>query len=428
MIRSSENCRKPSRSTGRRESAPASKPLSNNRSLHGDRYLRAVSQRPPSRLALGNAALRAGRHAEAIAHYAWLICQSPELAETLALADNLALARQRHHRASSQHGSPWRDSPCPARVAVVVHIYYPELWPEIAEALSLLVYPFDLYVTITPDTAPDITSRVRSAFPAAHIQTYPNRGMDVLPFLRLAPTLIQADYQAVCKLHTKRGDGQQGITWRRAMLDPLIGDNTSFVDVAEAFARDPRLQLVGPAPLYQSAQHLMRCNEPLVSRLYQQLTGQGLPAANWGFFAGTMFWVRPRILQALAKLIAPGAVLDPELFETDYQQDGQRVHALERVFGVLPSLHGGEVGLVHHALNGGWCLQLPPPRPRTASAQIWTLMPQYEQLTDKRQEMTGSGQFDVGQYLQQWPELAGTQIDPLTHYLLIGVFEHATES
>lgn len=407
-----------------RESAPASKSLSNDRSPEGPWYRRAMNPRSSSRLALGNAALRAGRHAEAIAHYAGLIQHAPELAETLALADNLALARRQ--RAASRCGSAWRDSPHPARVAVVVHVYYPELWSEIAKSLTRLVYPFDLYVTTTPELTSDVTTRVSAAFPAADIRAYPNRGMDVLPFLRLAPTLIQADYQAVCKLHTKRGDGRQGITWRRAMLDPLIGDNTSFVDVAEAFAHDPRLQLVGPAPLYQSARHLMRCNEPLVSRLYEQLTGQRLPAADWGFFAGTMFWIRPRILQALAALIAPGAALDPELFETDYQQDGQRVHALERLFGVLPSLHDGEVGLLHHALNGGWCLQLPPPRPRAASAQIWTLMPQYEQLTDKRQEMMdGRGQFDVGQYLRQWPELAGTQIDPLTHYLLIGVFEQA---
>ncbi len=65
----------------------------------------------------------------------------------------------------------------------------------------------------------------------------------------------------------------------------------------------------------------------------------------------------PCILQALAALIAPGAILDPELFETDYQPDGQSVHALERLFGVVPSLHDGVVGLVHHALNSGCCRQ-----------------------------------------------------------------------
>jgi glycosyltransferase involved in cell wall biosynthesis len=73
-----------------------------------------VSTRAPTSLQLtqGNAALRAGRYAEAVAEYGRLLMQAPELAETLAIADSLALARQRYRRERAATNAAPRVAVC----------------------------------------------------------------------------------------------------------------------------------------------------------------------------------------------------------------------------------------------------------------------------------------------------------------------------
>ena len=266
------------------------------------------------------------------------------------------------------------------KVAVVVHVFYPELWPEIGARLQRIRHPFDLFVTTSPELADAVTTAVIERFPAAHIHLFANKGMDVWPFLRLAPTWVANNYVAVCKLHTKRGEGAQGSTWRRAMLEPLVGDSAIFQQVAEAFAENSDLQMVGPAPLYQSAHHLMLKNAPLVNELQRKLVGKTLSGEDWGFFVGNMFWVRPSALQVLAPLAQPGGPLAEERFESSYERDGQLVHAVERVFGLLPRLQNGAIGLIHNAMTGGWTLQVAETEPTPSRAFIRELIPQCEAL------------------------------------------------
>ena len=111
---------------------------------------------------------------------------------------------------TTQPGSPARqqkpDALLPTqKIAVVVHVYYRELWPEIAQRLKTITYPYDLFITTTDDKAADIEPNVIAVFPQVRIHIQPPAGMDVLPFLGLSPTLINENYLAVCKLHTKRG-------------------------------------------------------------------------------------------------------------------------------------------------------------------------------------------------------------------------------
>jgi lipopolysaccharide biosynthesis protein len=54
-----------------------------------------------------------------------------------------------------------------ARLGVVVHVYYDDIWPEIRRCLHNIPEPFDLYVTIPPslrdeDATPD-ASRLSTA-------------------------------------------------------------------------------------------------------------------------------------------------------------------------------------------------------------------------------------------------------------------------
>ena len=77
------------------------------------RNIEPVSQRRRQQsLSTGNAAWGAGHYAEAVADYARLQMQAPELAETLAIAESLALARRRYRRERAATGAAPRVAVC----------------------------------------------------------------------------------------------------------------------------------------------------------------------------------------------------------------------------------------------------------------------------------------------------------------------------
>lgn len=313
----------------------------------------------------------------------------------------------------------------PQKLAIAVHVYYPELWWEIASRLKKITCAFDLYITTPPDQAIPVMSAIRSDFPRAQIQVKPDRGMDILPFLEQIPALIEEKYLAVCKLHTKKGHGDYGFLWRQVMLDSLIGDSTTFAACAAAFARHPELQLIGPASLYLSARQHMLGNAPILEALFQHLQNRPLPNRDWGFFSGTMFWIRPELLPRLACY----SLQNIGKFETTYQKDGQLAHAIERLLGLLPIIHRGQVGLLHpnHPSHSpAYTLQMTSPITHISQARLDSLMHQYANLAEDHARLEQVNCFDSDHYRQQSPFLTGSAIDLITHYLVIGQFEGKT--
>lgn len=287
-----------------------------------------------SPLVLGNQAFDNNDYTTAIEQYLIALDQIPELSDIIEI--NIRLARVRQ-------GSIQKA----VKIAVVVHVYYLEIWPEIAQLLKAITHPFDLFVTTTTEQAETVVPAVTADFPKVRLHIQPNNGMDVLPFLALIPLLVTAGYLAVCKLHTKRGDGGEEVaSWRRVLLHSLIGDDATFTEVVQSFVQHADLQLVGPASLYLSARKLMLNNEANVKFLWEQLENRPLPVEDWGFFAGSMLWLRPTAVQKLAQTVA---YLQAQR-STEYQLDGQISHAIERLLGLVAGLNQGQVGLLHSAV------------------------------------------------------------------------------
>lgn len=234
------------------------------------------------------------------------------------------------------------------KLAIAVHVYYPEIWPEIAQRLKALRHPFILDITTPPEQVASVESMVKQDFPAARIHSIPNRGMDILPFLSLVPHWQQEGIIAVCKLHTKKGDGGENARhWRQHLLDTLIGHPDTLGKIFRAFVDHSSLSLVGPAIFYLSAQRLMYENGPKLQQISQELGRGPLPQSDWGFFAGTMFWARPAALAPLAQFVANNI----QIGSGDYTKDGRYEHALERAFGLMSHCQGGKIGLLHHSAN-----------------------------------------------------------------------------
>ena len=231
--------------------------------------------------------------------------------------------------------APIVDSAAP-RTAVVAHLHYIELWPEIEMLLSRWSFAFDLIVTLTMANA-DLEARISDTFPTVRVRVVENKGRDVRPFLALLEDSWLDGYDVVCKIHGKRalGGGRIalfGDVMRRAAFLELVADLEQVAHIVADFASDPRLGLVGPerfrsASTQQSPQDIFGPSRAQARGLAQDM-GNPLADNEADFFEGTMFWVRPAALAPLRKLGLAKSSFGPE----SGSLDGALEHAVERVF------------------------------------------------------------------------------------------------
>lgn len=264
----------------------------------------------------------------------------------LAALERLAADLAAPHRPSPAVGGVAGPIAAPAlraRVAVVVHLYYPDLWAELADAIAKLPEAFDLYVSCPFRLLPAVRRQVVARFPGATVFGVQNLGRDVLPFLLWLRAVGADAYTYVLKLHGKKSvhiiDAEQmpfggGDAWRRDALGGLVGTGDHARRLLAALDAAPATGLVAPAgQLYD--QVTWRCAttdlvRTLLARLGIDREVQG------GFPAGTMFWAR---MSALARLAAlPDALID---FEREAGQvDGTLHHAWERALALVAEHDG----------------------------------------------------------------------------------------
>lgn len=229
-----------------------------------------------------------------------------------------------------------RDADHP-RVAVLVHVYYPELFPELIAKLANLPVPFDLIVTNASGTE----LAIDAGLPELHrsiVLEVPNRGRDILPMATVVNAGLLDPYDLVLKLHTKRSawraehadfDGSSGADWRAGFLDELIGSRQRVEAILGTFAADRRLGLLTSSGNLVGPEH-WGGDEHVVRQLLRRLQ-LGLQPSRLRFPAGSMYWIRGFLLQGLRALD-----LSPLDFEPEHGLiDGTTAHALERIVGIL---------------------------------------------------------------------------------------------
>ena len=232
----------------------------------------------------------------------------------------------------SEVGNPRGDG---NDTAVIVHVYYPEMWGQISGLLANIETPFDLFVTVPTDVDfPDST--VTSVYPDAAIRRHENRGRDIAPFVSVLSEISQAGYAYVCKLHTKKSlHTRHGARWCHEMFDALVGSKPGVSRIRAAFREHPDWGLIAPAG--HVVPHL-HCWSENVTQVLALATSVGIPTddLDFTFAAGSMFWFRP---EALSLLNDSG--LTSESFEPEQHQiDGTMAHAVERFIG-LAVQHAG---------------------------------------------------------------------------------------
>jgi hypothetical protein len=219
-------------------------------------------------------------------------------------------------------------------IAVVIHLYYVDQWIELNSFLKNITIDFDVFVSIPHDS--DYEHEILKFFPNAFVYKVDNVGRDVAPFMQILSKL--QSYSAVCKIHTK---GNQWLHryWRLELLNKLLGDSNLINMIVGAFQKDKDLMLLGPRSLYLDGPRYIMGSLNFIKSL-------NLPEPpNWGFFGGTMFWIRPVAYQKFQEDFKELMYVKHD--EKDYHPE----HALERLFGYYAALvPGKKVGLV----SRGW--------------------------------------------------------------------------
>lgn len=277
--------------------------------------------------------------------------------------------RRRNDRLTALFPSEWRmrtpaDIPA-ARVAVVMHVFYADLVPEILHALEKLPVEFDLIVTNATGEPLVLDTDALELLGRVEVYDVVNQGRDILPLISLVNADILEPYELVLKIHTKRSAWREehpelsgtGDQWRDSLTADLLGSTERVESILSAFASDPSLglltadgNLVGPE-FWGGDEEIVRA---LLKRLQLELEPETLH-----FASGSVYWVRGFILQGLRAL---------QMSEWDFeaeagQVDGTTAHGVERLIGIVTEEAGFDLREVGSALAQSH---------QTATADAWT--------------------------------------------------------
>ena len=221
-------------------------------------------------------------------------------------------------------------------LCVLAHVYYPELWEELAGYLgNLPADRFDLYVNLVDDTFdPALLARIRGEFPAARIYISENVGRDIGGHFHVLRNLRISDYALFCLVHTKKsphmaeGEVQR---WRRKLLEPLLGTRACAAENLRTMLDDEGIGLLGSARCRYTE---MNANEEKYGQLLERMGIAG-DSAEVEFLSGTMMFLRADVLERVFETAHDQAFerSDAKIVEGD--PDGAWAHAVERVFGAV---------------------------------------------------------------------------------------------
>ena len=218
-------------------------------------------------------------------------------------------------------------APPNGRYAVVAHVFYPDLLPEIVAVWSTLPAGSSLIVTVPSEKAEAVHTAIQG-MPLVELYEYENRGRDLAPFISLLNAGLLDRYDAILKIHTKKSPHLIKGELRRKLLFSALAGNIGNVRRIIAHFDDPRVGMVGFAPLFRTSRSFWMGNRSNVERLCRRMQPNGEPVL--GFFEGSMFWVRPIALTPIRSAALQTAEFDVEAG----QLDGTLHHGLERVIGI----------------------------------------------------------------------------------------------
>ncbi|NID15759.1 glycoside hydrolase family 99-like domain-containing protein [Luteibacter yeojuensis] len=227
--------------------------------------------------------------------------------------------------------APLPSDPAPC---AVVHAWHVDLLAEIVGALRDTGIAWRIVVTTVPERERAVGAELARLGVDAEVVVLPNRGRDVLPFLKVLARLSLDGTRIVLKLHTKRTEHRaDGDRWRRELLATLTAPDRA-TRLLEAFQRDTGLGAIAPDAHALKLAGYVGANAAWMARLDDRMGRKERREDR--FIAGSMFWARVDALRPLLEM----DLCDWEFEEEAGQVDGSLAHALERMVALAVSERG----------------------------------------------------------------------------------------
>lgn len=268
---------------------------------------------------------------EALLHYMYHGRWESRSYSYRALRENASTSRGASMGLMKAPPAPSTDAP---PLCLLAHVYYPELWNELAGYIGNLPKDvYDLYVNLVDATFDhEIVSRIRDRFPSARIYVSENRGRDVGGHVRLLENVRLGDYRLFCLVHTKMSPhmaGEEVAQWRRRLLDPLMGTKKRARENVNLMLRDRTIGQMAAADCRHTE---VDGNREKYDLLLDRLD-VGAGAREVECVTGTMMFLRAEVLRRLFDGIRDLPFEDSGGQSPDFHRDGQWEHAVERVIG-----------------------------------------------------------------------------------------------
>lgn len=223
------------------------------------------------------------------------------------------------------------------KIAIQIHVFYPELLEELYSNLEVIPYKYDLYVSTNSEFKQKV---IQDFFNDKHfkqnlvVETFENRGRDIYPFLAQLKDRIK-NYDYVLHLHTKKSfHCLYGDDWRKYLYYNLLGNKENIANIFYKFEKNKKLGLIFPETyiilkgrtlLGGSKENLdVLCKRMKINEKFSNI-----------FPAGSMFWAK---VEAILPLFS--AFDDSDFDDENNQVDGTFAHAVERVFVILAKSQG----------------------------------------------------------------------------------------
>nr|MDQ3039991.1 rhamnan synthesis F family protein [Pseudomonadota bacterium] len=225
------------------------------------------------------------------------------------------------------------------RVALHVHVHYPEFMPELFIRLALNRTLPDLLISVTsPGALELVRDQIKDYAGRTEIRLVPNRGRDMGPLLtEFGPQLLR-DYDIVGHVHTKKTadvtDAALIGRWRTFLVENMLGSKTAMADlILGRMGEDSSIGLVFPDdPNFIGWRENRHAAKELGARLG---LAPDLPE-HFVFPVGMMFWARVEALRPLFELSLDWSDYPAE----PLPYDGSMMHAMERLLPFIVEQQG----------------------------------------------------------------------------------------
>jgi glycosyltransferase involved in cell wall biosynthesis/lipopolysaccharide biosynthesis protein len=255
--------------------------------------------------------------------------------------------------------------------ALIVHVWHLDTMEDLSAACENFPAGADRFVTFADSLPFEDRERIADCFVGAQLAAVHNVGQDVGALMQLMDQVDLGHYDFVCKIHSKKGL-KMPEAWRRTLLGGVLGSRRQVDQIITGFRDDPKVMLAGARQLFLYGPAYLWQNADGIDKLAGSLlNGFDFRNQDWGFVAGTCFWIRTGILLRLKALQIdwqPGA----------YADDGTPAHVLERMFGMLVAIDRGVV-LLSDQRDGA---SLPQPSTGFPASLSRERIPITETLTD----------------------------------------------